>query len=66
MSLLMKAGLSLNTFWQGTSKPLLGVDLSSFMFKTLRSALDCTLHLFGLRKFYFLLQNKLLIPSNLY
>jgi len=34
--LLMKAGLSLNTSWQGTSKPLLGVNLSSFMFDTLQ------------------------------
>jgi len=34
MSLLMKAGLSLNVFWQGTSKPLLHVDLSSFTFQT--------------------------------
>ena len=28
----MKAGLSLNVFWQGTSKPLLRVHLSSFVF----------------------------------
>ena len=35
ISLLMKAGLSLNVFWQGTFKTLLRVDLSSFMFKTL-------------------------------
>jgi len=39
MSLLMKAGLSLNVFWQGTSKPLLHLDLSSFMFKTLWTVL---------------------------
>ena len=34
MNFLMKAGLSLNVFWQVSSKPLLHVDLSSFMFKT--------------------------------
>ena len=45
VSLLMKAGLSLNVFWQGTSKPLLRVDLSSFMFKTI------WLRLFGLTFF---------------
>jgi len=35
----MKADLSLNVFWQGTSKPLLRVDLSSFMFRTLWTVL---------------------------
>jgi len=39
ISLLMKAGLSLNVFWQGTSEALLRVDLSSFMFKTLWAVL---------------------------
>jgi len=38
MSLLMKAGLSLNVFWQGISKPLLPVD-SALMFKRLYCAL---------------------------
>ena len=37
MSLLMKAGLSLNVFWQGISKPLLLVD-SALMFKRLYCA----------------------------
>ena len=43
MSLLMKAGVSLTVFWQGTSKPLpLVVDLFHF-----QDTLDWTLHLFG-------------------
>ena len=47
MSLLMKAGLSLNVFWQGSSKPLsCVVDLFH-----VRDALDSTLHLFGLAFF---------------
>jgi len=37
MSLLMKADLSLNVFWQGISKPLLCVD-SALMFKRLYCA----------------------------
>ena len=37
MSLLMKAGLSLNVFQQGTSKPLLRED-SALMFKRLYCA----------------------------
>jgi len=37
-SRVMKAGLSLNVFWQGISKPLLGVD-SALMFKRLYCAL---------------------------
>ena len=44
MSLLMKAGLSLNVLWHGTSKPLpCVVDLFH-----VRDALNCILHLFGL------------------
>jgi len=39
ISLLMKAGLSLNVLWQGTSKALLRVDRSSFTFKTLWTVL---------------------------
>jgi len=59
----MKAGLSLNVFLQGTSKPLLCVDLCSFMFKDTQG---CTLHLFDLKHFLDiqLLLNKLFIPSN--
>jgi len=37
--ILMKAALSLNVFWQRTSKPLLHINLSSFMFKTLWTVL---------------------------
>ena len=52
----MNSSLSLNVLWQKTSKPLLCVDLSSFMFKTHWTALYS--HLFGLTfswKFCFLL-----------
>jgi len=45
----MKAGLSLNVFWQGTSKPLLCVDLMQLFH--VQYTLDCTLHLFGLNFF---------------
>jgi len=59
MSFLMKAGLSLNVFWQRSSKLLPHVvDLFD-----IQEALDCTLHLFGLTFFpeilCFLLQNNL-------
>jgi len=64
ISLLMKAGLSLNVFWQGTSKPLLRTDISSFTFKTLWTVL-CICLTFSW-KFCFLLHNKLFVPSNSY
>ena len=58
MSLLMKAGLSLNVFWQGTSKPLPCVDLVLRVRPWCRpqlfhvqDTLDLTLHLFGLAFF---------------
>jgi len=45
LSLLMKAGLSTNVFWQGTFKPLLCVvDL----FFHVHDTLDCTQHLLSL------------------
>ena len=42
---LDEAGLSLNVFWQGISKPLLSVD------SALSCSRDCTVHLFGLAFF---------------
>ena len=41
---LMKAGLSLNVFWQGISKPLLRET-------QLSCSRECTVHLFGLNFF---------------
>ena len=46
----MKAGLSLNVFWQGTSKPLLRTMCRPQLFHV-QDPLDCTLHLFGLTFF---------------
>ena len=58
MSLLMKAVLSLNVFWQGISK--------LFKFKILWTVLYICLAQPFSWKFCFLLQNKLFIPSNSY